>query len=159
MKSSIPVIYSLAFVVAAALGILMLVTDTNLQTNFGTAPKYFIHWYAVLAMVVADLIGVGLLLALRSRTAVKLGVIGSALLSVAMVAVVFTYQEVGFASMMQFANYLFGVTSYGGDIRYLYDVLLAVDIVTAVGGAVLLSLTRAADTSETASEHPRSPSN
>jgi hypothetical protein len=42
-------------------------------------------------MVVAELIGFGLLLSLRSRLAVKVGAFGSALLSVAMVADVFTY--------------------------------------------------------------------
>lgn len=140
-KSLFPAVYGLAFLVAAGLAILMLVTDTNLQTDFGTASKYYLHWYAVLTMAVVDLIGAGLLLTLRSRNTVKLGVAGSALISVAMVAVVFTYSQVGFASMSDFANYLFGVTYYGGDIRYLYDVLLAVDIVTVVLGAVWLAVT------------------
>jgi hypothetical protein len=141
MNSLFPALYSLGFVVAAALSILMLATDTNLQTNFGSTPKYFIHWYAVLGMAIADFIGIGLLLGLRSRLAIKLGVIGSALLSVAMVAVVFTYMQVGFSSAGAFANYLFGVTYSGGDIRYLYDALLGVDIATAVGGATLLAVT------------------
>ena len=142
-KSLFPTIYSLPFLVAAGLSILMLVTDKNLQTDFGTMSSgYFVHWYAVLAMAVVDLVGAGLLLAFRSRTVVKLGVVGSAVLTVALLGAILTYQQVGFTSAMQMANYLFGVTYGGGDIRYLYDVLLATDIATVVGGAVGLALTR-----------------
>lgn len=140
--SRFPIVYAAAFALAAILAIIMLVTDTNLQTNFGTAPKYFVHWYGVLGMAVADLIAVALLLAWRTRAAVVLGVVGSSLLSLAMVAVVATYQQVGFASAGDFANYLFGVTYFGGDVRYLYDALLGVDVATAVGGAVYLAATR-----------------
>jgi len=142
-KGLFPVVYSLPFLVAAGLSILMLATDKNLQTNFDTmASGYYIHWYAVLVMAVADLVGAALLLVLRSRTAVKLGVIGSTLLTLALLGAILAYQQVGFASAMDFANYLFGVTYYGGDIRYLYDVLLATDIATVVGGVVGLALTR-----------------
>jgi len=147
-KSAFPIVYSLPFLLAAGLSIWMLVTDKNLQTDFGTVSSgYFSHWYAVLAMAVADLVGAGLLLVVRSRTAVKLGVVGSGLLSVMLLGVVLTYQQVGFASAGDFANYLFGVTYYGGDVRYLYDALLATDIGTFVAGAVGLVLTRDTDTS------------
>jgi len=152
-KGLLPVIYSLPFLVAAGLSILMLATDKNLQTNFGTmASGYYIHWYAVLGMAVADLVGAALLLVFRSRTAVKLGVVGSSLLTLALLGAILAYQQVGFASAMDFANYLFGVTYYGGDIRYLYDVLLATDIATVVGGVVGLVLTRDAPASEGAAD-------
>jgi len=142
-KNLFPIAYSAPFLLAAGLTILMLATDKNLQTDFGTVSSgYFSHWYAVLAMAAADLAGAGLLLAFRSRAAVKVGVVGSALLSVLLLGVVLTYQQVGFASAMDFANYLFGVTYYGGDIRYLYDALLATDIGTCVVGVVGLVLTR-----------------
>jgi len=142
-KSLFPTIYSLPFLVAAGLSILMLVTDKNLQTDFGTMSSgYYAHWYAVLAMAVADGVGAGLLLVLRSRTAVKIGVVGSALLTVALLGAILTYQQVGFSSAMQMANYLFGVTYFGGDIRYLYDLLLATDVATVIGGVVGLVLTR-----------------
>ena len=143
MKNLFPPIYSLAFLVAAGLSVLMLMTDKNLQTDFGTMSSgYYAHWYAVLAMTVADVVAAALLLLLRSRVSVKLVTAGSGLLTVALLGVILTYQQVGFASAMAFANYLFGVTYFGGDIRYLYDVLLATDIVTFVGGVVGLVLTR-----------------
>ena len=143
VKSLFPVVYSLPFFVAAGLSILMLATDKNLQTDFGTmASGYYVHWYAVLAMAVAALVAAALLLVLRSRTAVKLGVVGSGLLTAALLGAILTYQQVGFSSAMDFANYLFGITYYGGDIRYLYDALLATDIAACVGGAVGLVLTR-----------------
>jgi hypothetical protein len=142
-KSKFPVFYSFAFLLAAILSFVMLATDKNLQTDFGTVSSgYFVHWYAVLAMGIVDLIGVALLLILRSRTAVKLGVVGSGLLTLANVAVIATYSQVGFASASDFANYLFGVTYYGGDIRYLYDVLLATYIGTFFLGIAGLAVTR-----------------
>lgn len=136
-------LYSLAFLLAAALSFVMLATDQNLQTDFGTmSGGYFLHWYVVLATGVADLVGAALLLVLRNRTAVKLGVVGSALLTLMFVGVIATYAQVGFASASDFAQYLFGVTYFGGDIRYLYDVLLATYIGTFVSGVVGLALTR-----------------
>jgi len=157
-KSLFPVVYSLPFLVAAGLSILMLATDKNLQTDFGTMSSgYYAHWYAVLAMAIADFVGAALLLVLRSRTAVKIGVVGSALLTVALLGAILTYQQVGFASATDMANYLFGVTYYGGDIRYLYDVLLGTDLATFVGGLVGLALTRDSRSSAESSEQ-RSPS-
>jgi hypothetical protein len=142
-KGTFPVVYSLAFLLAAILSFVMLATDKNLQTDFGAMSSgYFIHWYAVLAMGVVDLLGVALLLVLRSRTAVKLGVIGSGLLTLANLAVIATYSQVGFASASDFANYLFGVTYYGNDIRYLYDALLATYLGTFLLGLVGLAATR-----------------
>jgi hypothetical protein len=144
-KRLFPIVYSLPFLVAAGLSVLMLVTDKNLQTDFGTVTSgYFSHWYGVLAMTIADLAGAGILLAFRSRLAVKVGVLGSAAFALALVGVVFTYQQVGFQSAQQFAQYLFGDTYFGGDIRYLYDALLATYIGTSVSGAIGLALTRVA---------------
>jgi len=140
-----PIFYSGAFVVAFVLSVVMLMTDTNLRTDFGTMSSgYYFHWYAILGTAVADLLGVALLLALRSRMAVKLCVAGSGLLAVLFVGAVFTYSQVGFASAGDFANYLFGITNYGGDIQYLYDVLLAVYIVTCLWGVAGLLTSRGA---------------
>lgn len=145
-----PIVYGLAFLVAGALSVVMLMTDKNLQTDFGTLHSgYFAHWYAVLGMALADFAGAGLLFALRSRLVIKLGVLGAAASAIALLAVVYTYQQVGFASSTQFADYLFGVTYYGGDIRYLYDVLVATYLATAIGGAVGLLLTRSSPSTGT----------
>lgn len=140
-----PWLYGVLFLVLAALSFVMLATDKNLQTDFGTVSSgYFVHWYAVLAFGVIDLIGAGLLFALRNRLVVKLGVLGSGLLTLAWVGVIATYSQVGFSSASQFAQYLFGATYYGGDIRYLYDVVLAVYLITFLAGLVELVATRTA---------------
>jgi len=138
-----PIFFSAAFVLAFAFSVVMLITDTNLQTDFGSMSSgYYAHWYVILGTAVADLIGVALLLLLRSRTAVKLCTLGSALVVVVFLGAIFTYSQVGFASASDFANYLFGITYSGGDIRYLYDVLLAVYIATFLWGVVGLAMTR-----------------
>ena len=67
---------------------------------------------------------------------------GSGLLALALVCAVFTYQQAGLTSATQFADYLFGVTYFGGDIRYLYDTLLATDVATFIAGIVGLARTR-----------------
>ncbi len=144
-KRLFPALYSLAFLLAAGLSFVMLATDSNLRTDFGTVSNgYFVHWYLVLATAIVDLVGAAVLLLVRSRTVVKLGVVGSALLTLALVGVIGTYAQVGFASATAFAQYLFGVTYYGGELRYLYDVLLATYLGTFVIGVVGLALTREA---------------
>ena len=147
-----PRVYGLPFLLAFALSVVMLVTDKNLQTDFGSVPAYYAHWYVVLATAVLDLVGAALLLAVRGRTVFKVGVIGSGLLALLFVADIFTYSQVGFSSASAFANYLFGVTYFGGDVRYLYDVLLAVYVATFLWGAVALALTRATTEPRTAPE-------
>ena len=151
-------LYSLGFFLAAGLSIVMLFTDKNLQTDFGTVTHgYFVHWYAILGMALVDLAGGALLLVLRSRLAVKLGVIASALFAIVLVGAVFTYQAVGFPSALAFAQYLFGYTYFGGDIRYLYDLLLATYLGTCGLGVLGLALTRP-DRSPNEPDHARASS-
>ncbi len=146
-KGRFPVIYGGLFLLAAVVSFVMLVTDKNLQTDFGTVTSgYYLHWYAVLAMGVADVAGAGLLFAFRTRLMVKIGLVGSGLLALANLGVIATYAQVGFSSATSFADYLFGVTYYGGDIRYLYDLLLAVYLGTFATGAVGLFATRHSQT-------------
>ena len=143
IRAQIPRLYGLAFFVAFAISVVMLATDKNLQTDFGTiSGGYYAHWYGVLAMAAADLVAALVLLVRPARIWLKWGVVGSGLFAVALVGVIFTYAQVGFASPSDFANYLFGVTYYGGDIRYLYDALLATYLGTFAVGVVGLFLTR-----------------
>ncbi len=136
-------VYSGFFALAFALSVVMLVTDSNLRTDFGTLTSgYFSHWYVVLVTAVADLIGAALLGALASRRAIQGGVIGSGLLALVFVGDIFTYGSVGFASATSFAQYLFGLTYYGGDIRYLYDIVLAVYLAAFVYGVAALRRTK-----------------
>ncbi len=140
---SFPLIYGLLFLLAGVLSVVMLVTDKNLQTDFGTVSSgYYLHWYGVLAMAVADFAGAALLLLFRSRAMIKLGTVGSGLLAVANLGVILTYAQVGFSTATSFAQYLFGITYYGGDVRYLYDLVLGVYLATFVTGLVCLLATR-----------------
>lgn len=137
------------FVVAAV----MLVTDKNLQTDFGAVAPYYLHWYGVLAMGILDLLFAFPLLAFwspmmvkRTSLSVRSGLVGGAFAwtvaaIVATLGVVATYSQVGFSSAGQFAQYLFGVTAYPGAFSYipgLYDLLLALYLVTAGAGAFAL---------------------
>jgi hypothetical protein len=132
--------YSFFFFLAFALSIVMLITDTNLRTNFGTMKSgYFLHWDVIAATAVADLIGAILLVAVGSRTAIKGGIAGSGLLILIYLGDIATYSLVGFSSAKAFADYLFGITYFGGDIRYLYDVLLAVYILAFLVGIAFLA--------------------
>lgn len=135
--------YGLFFVVAFVLTVAMLMTDTNLRTDFGTMSSgYYFHWDVVLVTAVADLIGAALILVVGTRTVIRIGVLGSGLLSLIFLGDIFTYAQVGFGSAGDFANYLFGVTYYGNDLRYLYDVLLATYLITFISGLLLLARTR-----------------
>ncbi len=150
--SSAAVGYSLVYFVATALAIWMLLSDQNLRTDFGTLSNgYYAHWYAVLAMAIVSGVGGVLLATVRTRWAILAGTIGAALLALAMVGDIFTYAQVGFSSAWDFAQYLFGITYYGGDVRYLYDALLAVYVVAAIVGAVLFAVTRPGPTTESSS--------
>ena len=133
--------YSILFFLASALAFVMLATDTNLRTDFGTVSSgYYVHWYVVLVAGIATLAGGALLVATRTRRAILGGIVGSGLLALIIVGDIFTYSQVGSGSASDFAKYLFGVTYYGGDIRYLYDALLGVYLATFVVGLILLSL-------------------
>jgi hypothetical protein len=125
----------------------MLATDKNLQTDFGGASAYYAHWYGVLAMGVVDLLAalVVFVLAVRPgpagspgflrRNAGALGLLWSVVAIAAMVGIVTSWKQVGFASQSQFQTYLFGTSAYPGALSYipwLYDALLAAYVVTAV---------------------------
>jgi hypothetical protein len=143
--------FSLLLLVDFIVSVVMLATDKNLQTDFGVQSPYYLHWYGVLAMAVLDLLlGLALLafstmpalqrMRLSARKAVVMGsFVWVVLAIVAMVGIVSSYSQVGFPNANQFAQYLFGVTPYPGALSYipwLYDLLLAAYLVTALVGAV-----------------------
>lgn len=137
--------YGALFLLAFALSVVMLLTDSNLRTDFGRLSSgYFSHWYVVLATAIADAVGAVLLLIVGSRAALRAGVLGSGLLSLVLVGAIFTYSQVDFTSAAGFASYLFGLTYSGGDLRYLYDALLAVYLAAFAFGWVALWRTRSA---------------
>lgn len=125
----------------------MLATDVNLQTNFGAASKYYVHWWGLLAEGVLTLLAAlaMVLAAMRvskggrgmwsSRGLVLGGLLFAIVAFIADLGIVFTYAQVGL-TMSQFEQYLFGQSYYGNDIRYLYDVVLVFYALTAVVGAI-----------------------
>jgi len=131
--------YSSLFFLAFVLTVVMLATDRNLRTDFGTLSSgYYTHWYVVLFTAVADLVGALLLVVVGSRTTLKVGVVGAGLSALVFLGDVFTYSQVGFASASAFAQYLFGQTYYGGDVRYLYDALVTVYLAAFALGLLAL---------------------
>lgn len=124
-QMALAIVLGLAFV----LTLLLLVSDKNLQTDFGTVKPYYLHWYVMLFSAIADAAGVILLAGLRLRTLRVLGALWCAVMVVLMVADIATYKLVGFSTPSQFAQYLFGLSFYRGALPYipgLYDALFAV---------------------------------
>lgn len=137
----------LLLLVDFVLSVVMLGTDKNLQTDFGSVSPYYLHWYGVLAMALVDVVAALVVfgVSMRSNTsgaegflrrnAGGLGLAWSILAILAMVGIVFTWKQVGYANMGQFETYLFGTTAAPGTLSYipwLYDALLAAYVVTAV---------------------------
>lgn len=135
-------IYGLLFLVAFVLSVWMLLTDKNLRTNFGLQTSgIYLHWYVIVVLAFADVAGAVLLFTLGSRRAVVAGIAGSGVAVLIFLGDIFSYSQVGggfFSSPSEFAKYLFGISYYGGDVRYLYDTLLAAYLITfLVGWAIL----------------------
>jgi hypothetical protein len=135
--------------------LVMLVTDKNLQTDFG-GPKYFLHWWGLLAEGILTLL-VGLAVVFnatarsmwsdrprRVRGVVMAGLTWAVLALLADLAIVFTWSQAGFSSMSAFAMYLFDTASPAatGYIPWLYDALLVVLFVTIIVGVLALARVR-----------------
>lgn len=135
------VIAQAAFIYAAfVVTLVVLFTDRNLQTDFGSVTKgYFLHWYGLLITALLDVAGASILIVRRNRKLSMIGAIGTGLLAVFLVLDIFTYSMVGFSTYSQFASYLFGISKYPGSLSYipgLYDVLLAVYIACFAVGII-----------------------
>jgi len=149
--------FAVLLLVDLLLVLVMLGTDKNLQTDFGAVAPYYAHWYGLLFEGIIDLLVAAALLATVALPALKgravssrrgvvlVGLLWTVLALVAMVAIVETYQQVGFSSASQFSQYLFGTTAYPGALSYipwLYDLLLSMYVVTALVGVVALARVR-----------------
>lgn len=137
-KSSLRVTVGLLFIIDFLITIVILFTDNNLQTDFGSVPKYFIHWYGLLSTAIIDIIGAGIVFSRPGRGAYAAGFAGSALLALFLILDTLTYSMVGFSSITSFATYLFGFTKYHGSLSYipgLYDILLIFYFITAIVSA------------------------
>ncbi|MEM0133801.1 MAG: hypothetical protein QXU18_01025 [Thermoplasmatales archaeon] len=127
------------FLVAFIVAVVILVTDKNLQTDFGIQRPYFIHWYGMLVISIVSFIAGVVTLASKKRSLGKAAAIGSGLLALFLIADVATFAQVGFKSASQFATYLFGITKYPGSLSYipgLYDLLFALFVIIFIVGIV-----------------------
>ena len=128
--------FSLVFLIQFVITLVILLTDQNLQTDFGTVPKYFIHWYGLLATGLVDIIAFIVLLAVRKRSMVGVGVGWALFMAIFQIADIATYGMLNVGlSAGSFAQYLFGVTKFGGALPYIpgmYDLLFAIYII-AIG--------------------------
>jgi hypothetical protein len=129
---------SLIFLVQFIITVTILFTDQNLQTDFGTVPRYFVHWYGLLVTGIVDLVAFAILLTVRKRPFVLAGVIWSIFMLVFQIADIATYGTLGVGlTASKFATYLFGFSRYPGALPYipgLYDVLFAIYIIAATFG-------------------------
>jgi len=119
---------------------LILLTDHNLQTDFGITKPYFIHWYGLLITGIIDLVGAAIIFAKPTPQNTTIAAVGSLLLAIFLVADVATYSLVGFSSASSFATYLFGFSKYPGSLPYipgLYDLLFVFYVITSGAAFVL----------------------
>ena len=127
--------FSLFFLIQFIITFVILFTDHNLQTDFGTVPKYFIHWYGLMITGIADIIAFIVLLIINKRQFVLVGIIWAAFMAVFQVADIATYASLGVGlTAGKFATYLFGFSKFPGSLPYipgLYDVLFAIYIIAA----------------------------
>ena len=132
----LPAYFSLLFLIQFVITMLILFTDQNLQTDFGTVPKYFIHWYGLLATGLVDFVAFIVLLAVRKRSMVGVGVGWAVFMAIFQIADIATYGMLNVGlSAGSFAQYLFGVTKFAGALPYIpgmYDLLFAIYII-AIG--------------------------
>ncbi len=131
------IVFILAFLTATGI----LFTDKNLQTDFGSQPPYFIHWYGMLVISLVSVIAGLVLMVSRKRGLGIAGTSVSAVLALFLIGDVATYSEVGFNSASQFATYLFGITKYPGSHPYipgLYDLLLILFVAATILGVIRL---------------------
>lgn len=130
--------FAIIFLIQFLVTMAILFTDHNLQTDFGSVSKYFLHWYGLLVTGAVDIVAFIVLLVSRRRSLVAVGVGWSVFMVIFQVADIFTYNmlNVGLTAT-QFAQYLFGVTKYPGSLSYipgLYDVLLIIYVVAIAVG-------------------------
>jgi hypothetical protein len=135
-------IQGILLILAFIFALIILGTDKNLQTDFGIAKPYFIHWYGMLAVAIVSLIGGVILVASPKRSLGIAGTIGSGLLVLFLIADIATYSTLGAGlTASQFATYLFGVSKYPGSLSYIpgmYDVLFVTVLAAFIAGLVIL---------------------
>jgi hypothetical protein len=137
--------------------LVMLVTDRNLQTDFGAVSPYYLHWYAGLALAIVTVLFAIMIPATARASSPSAGParshrlvlvtaeVWSWVAVLGLVGVLATYRQVGFSTPSQFSMYLFGLSRYPGTLSYipgLYDVVLGLFVISAVMGAIAVARSR-----------------
>ncbi|MEM0158512.1 MAG: hypothetical protein QXV22_05240 [Thermoplasmataceae archaeon] len=130
---SLGVLFVLDFLVS----LIILLTDRNLRTDFGTITHgYFLHWYGMLAISIISIIGGIISFSNGSKKVATAGAIGSLLILLFLFADVLTAPTLGL-TYSYFASYLFGFPPFfsaSGYIPGLYDILVVLYLLTTIMG-------------------------
>ena len=130
--------FSVLFFIQFFITLIILTSDQNLQTDFGTVGKYFIHWYGLLVSGIVDAVAFGILIFTGRKLFIGLGVIWGTFMAIFQVADILTASSLNVGlTESQFATYLFGLSKYPGALPYipgLYDLLFAIYILIIIVG-------------------------
>jgi len=136
--SGLKTVTFILLMLASVASLLILITDRNLQTDFGATKPYYYHWYGLLLLTFITLLGGSFTLIKNERTSRIIPVLGSLIpLIFILVDVFFLYGTVGFHNPDQFATYLFGLSKYPDTLSYLpglfdiYTVTLVIALITS----------------------------
>ncbi|MEM0128408.1 MAG: hypothetical protein QXO03_04920 [Thermoplasmatales archaeon] len=141
-KSGRFIVLGITYLLAFLIVLVILFTDKNLQTDFGSVKPYFYHWYGLLFVGILSAVAGAILLFANSRNLGIAGTTGFGILALFLVADIGTYHSVGFKYPGQFATYLFGLSKYPGSLHYfpgLYDLLFVVYLAGFILGVILLN--------------------
>ncbi|MGC9294909.1 MAG: hypothetical protein ACP5E8_06500 [Thermoplasmata archaeon] len=124
------------FIISFIVDLVILATDNNLKTDFGSVHPYFIHWYIFMFLDLITLVtSIYIGFFSSNLNYVKIGLIWSSIMVLIMVGDLLTYSSVGFSAPVQFAYYLFGFSKYPQSLSYipgLYSLLFIVYIFTII---------------------------
>lgn len=121
------------FFMAFVLESLVLFTDQNLRTDFGTVHPFFIHWYIFFLLDIVTVLVVIVLLTSRGKLASRIGLAWPIIMVLVMLGDIVTYSSVGFSTPSQFADYLFGFSKYPQTLNYipgLYSMIFIIYVIS-----------------------------
>lgn len=132
-----------ALLIASTLiSLVILFTDKNLQTDFGSVTRYYYHWYGMLILALITLIAAIITIGSGENKARISAFLGSFLPILGIIYdLFFQYKQAGFSSYQQFGTYLFGVSKYPGTLSYipgLFDFYTAVLLISLIISLVWL---------------------
>ena len=111
--SSLHMLQGIFFLIAFVVTILIISTDKNLQTDFGLVKPYFYHWYGLLTTGILSLIGGIVLIVKHDKMLEKVGVAGSAIIAIFLVADIATYSTTHWFPLLCFYMKLFAFLKKG----------------------------------------------